>query len=138
MDKNLNLEIFTYTNINKGYVKIMKLSMIVFTLLKYVLLDFNYDTNIKSNLKRIIQSINENLLSLTENLILPFLNNQNSIINTLVLENMANPIEKFREFIEHYEKISKYHKVKMNKKDFFNFFLKNCETPIHSIRQFSK
>ena len=77
IEKNINFDIFNYTNINKGYIKIIKISLLLFILFKFILLDFNYDATLKTNIKKILQTINEIYLSILESFILPYLNNLN-------------------------------------------------------------
>lgn len=129
--KNMNFEIFSYPNVTKGYSKIIKIAMILLIFLKFILLDFNYDSNLRSNVKKMLNSINEIILSITENFILNFIKNTNGasgIIQTDI----------YKEFFEKYQKVIKLHKIKKNPKELFNSLVKNCEGPINVIKQFSK
>jgi hypothetical protein len=68
--KNLNFEIFSNSAFNKSYAKIFKVACIIMVYVKFILIDFNFENNIKSNLKKISNVLNENLLNLLDNLIL--------------------------------------------------------------------
>jgi len=115
----------------------MKISLLLFIFLKFILLDFNYDSSLKSNLKKILQTINEIYLSIVDNFINPFFNNSAAVISTLS-QGQISQIERFKDFLEVYLKISKNNKMRKNKKDLFNTLIKNCDIPIHAIRTFSK
>jgi len=137
IERNLSFEIFNYTNINRGYVKILKICLLLFIFFKFILLDFNYDVTLKNNLKKILQTINEIFISILDYFIIPYLNNSFPL---LYPSNQAQigQIERFKDFIDKYLKISKIHKSKKSKKDLYNTLVKNCDTPIHAIRNFSK
>jgi len=69
---------------------------------------------------------------------MPYLNTLNNMLISPNNHTQVIQIEKFKDFIDKYSKISKTHKSKKNKKDIFNTLLKNCDVPIHAIRNFSK
>ena len=71
--KNINLEIFNYPNLNKGYLKINKACLLLFILLRFIIDDFNFDIALKNNLKKIFSSINEILSGILDNFIFPFI-----------------------------------------------------------------
>lgn len=138
MEKNINFEIFNFTNINKGYIKLIKICLFFFIFFKFILLDFNYDATLKTNLKKILQTINENFLNIIDYFVMPYLNTFNNVVVSPNNQMQINQIEKFKDFIDKYSKLSKQHKSKKNKKDIFNTLLKNCDVPIHALRNFSK
>jgi hypothetical protein len=65
------------------------------------------------------------------------LNNSSIVLNALS-QGQGLQIERFKDFIDKYLKISKNYKSRKNKKDLFNTLIKNCDIPIHAIRNFSK
>lgn len=87
------------------------------------------------NLKKFFQAINENLTSILDAFVLPYINNTST---NIIINGDSNNINKFKEFIEKYTKYNKNHKNKKQKKDLFNSLIKNCDSSIHAIRQFSK
>ena len=56
------LDIFIQNQLNSTYNKIIKIFFILITYIKFLLLDFNFETTIKSNIKRLVSLINENFL----------------------------------------------------------------------------
>ena len=63
-NKNSICDIFNTTQLNNTYNKNIKISFILTTYIKFILLDFNFETTLKSNIKRLLSSVNENLLSI--------------------------------------------------------------------------
>lgn len=129
--KNLNSEIFSYQNASKAYTKSLKIFLILLIYFKFILIDFNYDGSLRTNVKKMLNSINDVLINLTDNLILSFIVNSNGS-NGIIQSDV------YREFLEKYQKVVKLHKIKKNVKELLNTVLKNCETAINVIRQFSK
>lgn len=76
-------------------------------------------------------------MSILENFIMPYLYNSNYAFS-VISQNQGIQIERFKEFIDKYMKMSKNNKLRKNKKDLFNTLIKNCDIPIHAIRNFSK
>jgi len=125
------LDIFNQNQLNFVYNKIIKIFFILVTYIKFLLLDFNFETTIKSNIKRLVSLINENLLLI--------LSSQVFIKDNLTENNFCSKLKK--EFIESYTKIIKQKKIKKNSKEqiipFCNNINKNLEIVISTIKQFS-
>jgi len=123
----LNMDIFSNTSLNKIYVKILKITSIILIFLKHISLDYNYESNMKSNVKKFIYSVLEHFLILMENFVL--VKDYNIKISN--------------EFLEKYNKCVKLHKIKKYNKETLNANLsngnlyKNLETAINSVKQFS-
>ena len=126
------IEIFSNTSMNNGYSKIIKICFILVIYLKFILSDFNYDTNLKSNVKTISNSINDYLIQLISHFILTKGTKDNSVNNC----NMITT-----EFLNKYTKILKLHKNRnnpiTNPTTFGNNLSKSCEIIIGHIRQMS-
>ena len=125
------IDIFSHNQLNFIYNKIIKIFFILVTYIKFLLLDFNFETTIKSNIKRLVSLINENLLLL--------LSSQVFIKDNLTENNFCSKLKK--EFIDSYIKIIKQKKIKKNIKEQINPFCnninKNLEIVISTIKQFS-
>ena len=125
------LDIFNHNQLNFIYNKIIKIFFILITYIKFLLLDFNFETTIKSNIKRLVSLVNENFLSL--------LTTQVFVKDALTENNLCSKIKK--EFIEAYNKLLKQKKIKRGYKDQINIFCnninKNLEIVITTIKQFS-
>ena len=125
------LDIFNHNQLNFIYNKIIKIFFILITYIKFLLLDFNFETTIKSNIKRLVSLVNENFLSL--------LTTQVFVKDALTENNLCSKIKK--EFIEAYNKLLKQKKIKRGYKDQINTFCnninKNLEIVITTIKQFS-
>ena len=126
------IEIFSNTSMNNGYSKIIKICFILVIYLKFILSDFNYDTNLKSNVKTISNSINDYLIQLISHFILTKGTKDTSVNNC----NMITT-----EFLNKYTKILKLHKNRnnpiTNPTTFGNNLSKSCEIIIGHIRQMS-
>jgi hypothetical protein len=124
LKRQLNLDIFSNSAINKTYGKIIKVVSVLIIYIKFVLLDFNYENNLKGNLRKLLNSVNEQLLSIIENFV-------------FVKESTMEKISK--EFVDKYNKIMKNHKIKKSNKDrgSINNIYKNLEIVVNSVKQFS-
>ena len=126
------IEIFSNSSMNNGYSKIIKICFILVIYLKFILSDFNYDTNLKSNVKTISNSINDYLIQLISHFILTKGTKDTSVNNC----NMITT-----EFLNKYTKILKLHKNRnnpiTNPTTFGNNLSKSCEIIIGHIRQMS-
>jgi hypothetical protein len=154
--KNLNFEVFNFPNLNKGYLKINKICLILFIFLRFLIDDFNFDITLKNNLKKIFYTINDIILNILDNLIFPFINtlvnkpisnnnsiNNNNNNNTYSFSNISSNtnyhIEKFRENYEKYLLESKNsNRIKKSKRDFVITIIKSCENTLNVIKNFSK
>ena len=129
-DKNVG-DIFINNQLNIVYNKIIKLSFILSTYIKFILLDFNFEMTLKSNIKRLVSLLNENLLSI--------LSSQVFIKENIQENNLCSNIK--REFIDQYTKLVKLKKIRRNIKEQINIFCKNInknlEIAITTIKQFS-
>ena len=125
------LDIFIQNQLNFTYNKIIKIFFILITYIKFLLLDFNFETTIKSNIKRLVSLINENFLLI--------LSHQVFIKEPLQENNSCANLQK--DFIESYSKIIKQKKFKKNYKEqlttFCNNINKNLEIVISTVKQFS-
>jgi len=125
------LDIFIQNQLNFSYNKIIKIFFILITYIKFLLLDFNFETTIKSNIKRLVSLINENFLLI--------LSNQVFVKEPLQENNSCSKLQK--DFIESYSKLIKQKKIKKNYKEqlttFCNNINKNLEIVISTVKQFS-
>ena len=64
VNNNIIGEIFINSQLNYTYCKIIKIFFIFATYIKFILSDFNFEMAIKSNIKRLLSIINENLLTI--------------------------------------------------------------------------
>ena len=130
-DNKVITDIFINNQINYIYNKIIKIFFVLVVYFKFLLLDFNFEMTIKSNIKRLMSSMNENLLSI--------LNSQVFLKEKLQENNGCTNIKK--EFIDVYTKILKTKKIKKNIKDnltaYCNNIKKNLEICLSTIKQFS-
>ena len=124
-------DIFNNNQLNLIYNKTIKISFILATYIKFIILDFNFEMTIKSNIKRLLSLNNENLLSIIASHIF--------IKENIPENNLCSKIKK--EFIEIYTKLIKLKKIKKNFKEQINTFCKNInknlEITISTIKQFS-
>ena len=128
--KNIS-DIFINNQLNFIYNKTIKISFILATYIKFILLDFNFEMTIKSNIKRLLSLNNENLLSIL---------NSHIFIKENIPENyLCSKIGK--DFIDTYSKLIKLKKIKKNIKEQISGFCKNInknlEITISTIKQFS-
>ena len=124
-------DIFNSNQLNLIYNKTIKISFILATYIKFIILDFNFEMTIKSNIKRLLSLNNENILSIIASHI---------FIKDNIQENyLCSKIKK--EFIEIYSKLVKLKKIRKNIKEQINTFCKNInknlEITISTIKQFS-
>lgn len=142
--KKINFEIFKFPNLNKGYIKINKISLMLFILLRFLVDDFNFDNTLKNNLKKMFSSINEIFLGILDNFILPhinsLMNNPNFNVNSLnPNSNTLELIEKFKENVDKYLYQTKnLNRIKKSKKDFFVSISKSCDSALLVIKNFSR
>ena len=120
------LDIFIQNQLNFVYNKIIKIFFILITYIKFLLLDFNFETTIKSNIKRLVSLINENLLLV--------LSSQVFIKDNLTENNSCSKIKK--EFIDSYTKIIKQKKIKKNLKEQINSFCNNISKNLEIVISF--
>ena len=123
-------EIFKLNNLNLVYQKIIKILIVLQVYIRFLLLDFNYEITIKSNVKKMISNINEYFLSLIMNFVF--------IKENLKDNNGCSKLNK--DFINSFKLIIKNHKIKKTKEQPFIFsssIYKNLDLAISTIRQFS-
>jgi hypothetical protein len=139
LENNINFEIFNYTNLNRGYLKINKICLLFFIFLRFIIDDFNFDITIKNNLKKIFIVINEILLGILECFIYPFIHHSLIYNCNFLSSNSIYLIEKFKEFVDKYIKLTKIpNRMRKNKKELFSTIVKICDSSAHAIRNFSK
>jgi len=116
-------EIFNSQNVNKIYQKALKLQMIIIVYIKFCVIDLSYDSNLRTSLKKVINSLTVPLVNLFDIFI----------------------VKKFREILSfsQREKISKtlkLNKINRNNKllDIFYQFGKSVDNTAVVIKQFSK
>ena len=131
LKKNLTFDIFSYPNVSKAYGKIFKVTLVLLVYFKFILIDFNYDASLRTNVKKMLSCINDIVINITDNFIL------NHVLNSNGANGLAQS-DLYRDFIEKYQKVCKIHKIKKNLKELFNTLNKNCDGAINVIKQFSK
>jgi hypothetical protein len=94
-------DIFETQNINKCYQKLMKICYLIIIFLKFVLSDFNYETTIKSQIKKMLYSFNNELIYIIEHFIQPS-------SNDLFISMQA------KDFYDKYINIIKIHRMTKN------------------------
>lgn len=126
--KEENINTYETFVTSKTYNKFLNLVVIFFIYLKFLLNDFNFESNIKVNFKRICHSLNEYILSMYEFIIL---------INNEFAETSKGI---YSSFLERQEQMTKLHKINKNLKlkDSNQTLTKNIENISNSIKQFSK
>ena len=131
INDNVVENIFSINQLNHVYNKIVKIFFILATYIKFILTDFNFEMALKSNIKRLLSIINENLLTI--------LYSQVFIKDNLQENNLCSNVTK--DFSEIYNKFIKLKKIKRTHKDQLNIFCKNIsknlEILISTIKQFS-
>jgi hypothetical protein len=139
IDKNVHFEIFNYPNLNRGYLKINKICLIMFIFLRFIMDDFDFDITIKNNLKKVFQIINEILLGILECFIYPYIHYALIYQTNILSSNTIFQIEKFKEFVDKYIKLTKVpNRMRKNKRELFSTIIKICDASAHAIRNFSK
>ena len=125
-DKNKgNENIFKNIQLNKVYRKIIKIYFALITYIKFLLVDFNYEMTIKSNIKRLLSSISSQLLLLL-------------VTHASIDNNLFQKLNK--DFMDIYPKLVKVKKIRKSKENFTLFCTnmnKNLEVSIYIIKQFS-
>ena len=131
INNNITGEIFSINQLNYSYNKIIKILFILTTYIKFILSDFNFEMALKSNIKRLLSIVNENLLII--------LHSHVFIKDNLIENNLCSNVTK--DFTEIYMKFIKLKKIKRTHKDQINIFSKNLnknlEILISTIKQFS-
>ena len=131
VNNNIIGEIFINSQLNYTYCKIIKIFFIFATYIKFILSDFNFEMAIKSNIKRLLSIINENLLTI--------LYSQVFIKDNLQENTLCSNVTK--DYAEIYAKYIKLKKIKRTHKEQLNIFCKNInknlEILISTIKQFS-
>ena len=131
VNNNITGEIFNNNQLNHTYCKIVKIFFVLATYIKFILSDFNFEMTIKSNIKRLLSIINENLLTI--------LYSQVFLKENLQENNFCSKVTK--DFSEIYSKYIKLKKIKRTHKEQLNIFCKNInknlEILISTIKQFS-
>lgn len=139
IEKNKSFEIFNFPNLNRGYLKMNKICLLLFIFLRFVIDDFNFDSVLKNNLRKIFQIINDILLGILECFIYPYIHN--SLMNPM--SNLNNQtiyqIDKFKEVFDKYIKNTKApNRIRKNKRELFTTIVKTCDSSAFAIRNFSK
>ena len=125
VEKNKINNIFKNIQLKKVYSKIIKIYFVLITYIKFLLVDFNYEMTIKSNIKRLLSSVSNHLLLL----LVTHTSNENILFSKIN-----------KDFIEIYTKMIKLKKIKRSKETFSLFCTnmnKNLDLSIYIIKQFS-
>lgn len=139
LEKNYNFEIFNYQNLNRGYLKIHKVCLLLFIFLRFIIDDFNFDNVLKNSLKKMFQIVNEILLGILECFIYPFIHNALTNPNANLQSHTIYSIEKFKTFVDKYIKVTKNpNTIRKKKRELFTTIVKTCDNSVHAIRNFSK
>jgi hypothetical protein len=69
-------ELFYNNSINKQYVNLLKLALIVITIIKFLILDNNYETFLRTEMNKIISRISETFAFFFEMFVLPKISRQ--------------------------------------------------------------
>ena len=77
LKKNLSFDIFSYQNVSKAYGKIFRVVLILLVYFKFILIDFNYDVSLRTNVKKMLNCINDIVINITDNFILTHILNSN-------------------------------------------------------------
>ena len=129
LQNKLTFELFSNSQLNKTYKKIIKIVSIMIVFLKHISLDYNYENAMRNNVKKFIGSINEHLLNFVENYVFS--------------RDGTNGPKFSKEFIEKHTSLLKHHKIKKITKDMaFSIIVngliyKNLETAVNSVKLFS-
>ena len=131
VNNNITGEIFINNQLNHSYNKIIKIFFILATYIKFILTDFNFEMALKSNIKRLLSIVSENLLTILYSHVF--------IKDILTENNLCSNVTK--DFSEIYMKFIKLKKIKRTHKDQINNFCKNInknlDILITTIKQFS-
>ena len=125
IQKDRNHTIFMNAQLNRVYTKTIKIYFVLITYIKFLLVDFNYETTIKSNIKRLISSVSSHLLL---------------ILASYTTKESLSRQKKNKEFFEAYSKLTKFKKSKKTKETlsiFCSSTNKNLDISIYIIKQFS-
>lgn len=114
---NNTLDIFDTSGLNKIYQKLLKFSLVIIIYLRFLISDFNYETTIKAQVKKLFSTFNNEFIPFLDVFIMPY----------------SNVVKEKKEIFEKYSILTKIHKKKA--KDAFN---KSAESISTTIRQFSK
>lgn len=124
------LEKVTKFSSNNLYPKIVKLQVITLIYIRFIFTDFNFESTLKTNLKRILNCINEALLLIYDN-----------AVNKRNLPDDNENVNKLCQIIDaKLPKLHKHHKPQksLKPKDLNSLVSKAIEACINSIKQFSK
>ena len=131
VNNNITGDIFNNNQLNHSYTKIIKIYFILATYIKFILSDFNFEMALKSNIKRLLSLINDNVLIILYSHVF--------LKENLQSNSLCSSVSK--DFSEIYIKYIKLKKIKRNHKEQMNTFCKNInknlEILISTIKQFS-
>ena len=125
IQKERNHNIFVNAQLNRVYSKMIKIYFVLIAYIKFLLVDFNYEMTIKSNIKRLLSTVSNHLLIL----LISYVSKENFLIS-----------KNNKEFFEVYSKLIKVKKIKKTK-ELLSVFCsntnKNLDLSIYVIKQFS-
>lgn len=128
LNKGLNTEIFSSPHLNKVYQKTLKVSAIIMVYLKFILNDYNYESNIKSHIKKIFDEMTRCYINIFDNF-------------WMRQANLDGFNASHKDFTDKYNRLIKTHKIqfKNTKSDFIiNQLGRNIESVSTIVKQFSK
>lgn len=122
-------KIISFSN-NNLYPKIIKLQVISLIFIRFIFTDFNFESTLKANLKRILNCINEPLLLIYDN----------AVLKSFGCEDDENFMNLCQIIDSKKAKLHKFHKPQklLRLKDLNSLVSKAVEACINSIKQFSK
>ena len=125
IQKERNHNIFVNAQLNRVYSKMIKIYFVLIAYIKFLLVDFNYEMTIKSNIKRLLSTVSNHLLII----LISYVSKENFLIS-----------KNNKEFFEVYSKLIKVKKIKKTK-ELLSVFCsntnKNLDLSIYVIKQFS-
>jgi len=125
LNKNTSIELFNNDSMNKSFSNALKLSAIFMIIIKYTILDFQYENNLKSLLRKVLKSISEFIIHSLDMFILnPLVNLANSISYTTQ--------DKFAKFIKQNKQLKK-----STNSELLIFYSKSNELSANFIKQIS-
>ena len=132
LQQQITFELFDNIILNRAYKKIIKVFFVSLVYYKFIMLDFNYEVTVKSQMKKMLQNINDNLLFIIKTFI--FYNE-----SIPLLENKACSMIS-KDFNSAFNMISKMHRISYSNESinsFANNIIKNTEIASGVIKQFS-
>ena len=132
LQQQIEFDLFDNIILNRAYKKTIKVFFVSLVYFKFILLDFNYEATVKTQMKKMLQNINDNLLFIIKTFI--FYNE-----SIPLLENKACSMIS-KDFISSFNMISKVHRISYSNdsiNSFANNIIKNIDIASGVIKHFS-